>query len=159
MIAPESVVTFDELEGYQHRQALRLCFGYRVAAAQPAARDLSQPRDADRVAPGEFVSDAEQLRGEALEASTQRANQLGANAVIGLQLSRQREATTDRARSLRSARPCWPCATDPAMLEERARRERLLAHGAATAAACRKCAIGYAAPQQRLRRRRSVRAA
>src|SRR5271165_2267270 len=48
-----------------------------------------------------------------------------------------------RARSSLSARPCWPCAMGPAMLEERARRERLLAQGVAAAAACRKCAIWY----------------
>lgn len=37
------------------------------------------------LAAGEFISDAEQLRTEALEALRRRADALGANAVVGLQ--------------------------------------------------------------------------
>ena len=37
------------------------------------------------LAPGEFLGDAEQLRGEALDDLRQRAGRLGANAVVGLQ--------------------------------------------------------------------------
>lgn len=36
------------------------------------------------VSPGEYVSDAEQLRTEALQAMVKRADALGANAIIGL---------------------------------------------------------------------------
>lgn len=36
------------------------------------------------VSPNEFLSDAEHLRGEALEGMFQRGNALGANAIIGL---------------------------------------------------------------------------
>jgi uncharacterized protein YbjQ (UPF0145 family) len=84
MIAPESVVTFDELEGYRIVKR----YGYvSGVASRPRNRLRATFRSLGMligVAPGEFVSDAEQLRGEALDGIYQRANQLGANAVIGL---------------------------------------------------------------------------
>lgn len=84
VIAPEAVVTFDELEG--HRIVKR--YGYVSGiATRPRNRLRATFRSLGMligVAPGEFVSDAEQLRGEALEGIYQRANHLGANAVIGL---------------------------------------------------------------------------
>ena len=84
MIAPDFVVTFDELEGFNIVKR----FGYvSGVASRPRNRLRATFRSLGMligVAPGEFVSDAEQLRGEALEGIYTRANALGANAVIGL---------------------------------------------------------------------------
>jgi uncharacterized protein YbjQ (UPF0145 family) len=84
MIAPEAVVTFDELEGY--RVVKR--YGYVSGiATRPRNRLRATFRSLGMligVSPGEFVSDAEQLRDEALDGVYKRAHLLGANAVIGL---------------------------------------------------------------------------
>ena len=85
MIARDDVVTFDELEGFRTVRT----FGYVSAIA---TRQRNRLRSTFRslgmligLAPGEFVGDAEQLRGEALESLCRRADALGANAVVGLQ--------------------------------------------------------------------------
>jgi len=84
MIAPDAVVTFDELEGYRIIKR----YGYvSGVASRPRNRLRATFRSLGMligVSPGEFVSDAEQLRGEALDGIYHRASLLGANAVIGL---------------------------------------------------------------------------
>ncbi len=85
MIANENVVTFDRLDGYRTTRA----FGYvSGAASRPRNRLRSTFRSLGMLiglASAEFLSDAEQLRAEALETLRKRADALGANAVIGLQ--------------------------------------------------------------------------
>ena len=85
MIARDDVVTFDELDGYRTVRS----FGYVSGiASRPRNRLRSTFRSLGMLiglAAGEFLTDAEQLRSEALEALRQRADALGANAVIGLQ--------------------------------------------------------------------------
>lgn len=85
MIARDDVVTFEELEGYR---TVRL-FGYVSGiASRPRNRLRSTFRSLGMLiglAASEFLSDAEQLRNEALEALRHRADALGANAVVGLQ--------------------------------------------------------------------------
>ena len=85
MIARDDVVTFNELEGYHTVRT----FGYVSAIA---SRQRNRLRSTFRslgmligLAAGEFLSDAEQLRGDALENLCRRADALGANAVVGLQ--------------------------------------------------------------------------
>lgn len=85
MIARDDVVTFDELEGYRTIES----FGF---VSGTASRQRNRLRSTFRslgmligLAAGEFLSDAEQLRSEALEALRLRAGALGANAVVGLQ--------------------------------------------------------------------------
>jgi uncharacterized protein YbjQ (UPF0145 family) len=84
VIAPQDVVTFDELEGHRVVRS----FGYVSGiASRPRNRLRSTFRSLGMligVAPSEFVSDAEQLRTEALSAMAKRADALGANAVISL---------------------------------------------------------------------------
>jgi uncharacterized protein YbjQ (UPF0145 family) len=84
VIAPDNVVTFDELAG--HRIVKR--YGYVSGiAARPRNRLRATFRSLGMligVSPAEFLSDAEQLRAEALDGIYKRANVLGANAVIGL---------------------------------------------------------------------------
>jgi uncharacterized protein YbjQ (UPF0145 family) len=84
MIQPKDVVTFDELDGY----AIVRRFGYVSGiATRPRNRLRSTFRSLGMligVAPNEFLSDAEHLRGEALDALYRRADATGANAVIGL---------------------------------------------------------------------------
>ena len=84
MIAPEAVVTFDDLAGFRIVKR----YGYVSGiASRPRNRLRATFRSLGMLigmAPGEFVSDAEQLRGEALQGMTARAQILGANAVIGL---------------------------------------------------------------------------
>ncbi len=85
MIANDNVVTFDRLDGYRTTRT----FGYvSGTASRPRNRLRSTFRSLGMligVASAEFLSDAEQLRAEALEALRKRADELGANAVIGLQ--------------------------------------------------------------------------
>ncbi len=83
MIAPENVATFDDLVGV----TIVRRYGYVSGiAARPRNRFRATFRSLGMligVAAGEYLSDAEQLRREALEAMTARASALGANAVIG----------------------------------------------------------------------------
>jgi uncharacterized protein YbjQ (UPF0145 family) len=85
VIANDDVVTFDQLEGYRTTRS----FGYvSGTASRPCNRLRSTFRSLGMLiglASAEFLSDAEQLRSEALEALRKRADTLGANAVIGLQ--------------------------------------------------------------------------
>ncbi|HTU81452.1 MAG TPA: heavy metal-binding domain-containing protein [Candidatus Acidoferrales bacterium] len=85
MIAHDDVVTFDRLEGYR----IVRDFGYVSGiASRPRNRLRSTFRSLGMLiglSAGEFISDAEQLRSEALEAVRRRADGLGANAVVGLQ--------------------------------------------------------------------------
>lgn len=85
MIARDDIVTFEELEGYR----IVRVFGYVSGiASRPRNRLRSTFRSLGMLiglAAGEFLSDAEQLRSEALEGLRERANAYGANAVVGLQ--------------------------------------------------------------------------
>lgn len=85
MIERDDVVTFDELEGYRTVRT----YGYVSGiASRPRNRLRSTFRSLGMLiglSAGEFLSDAEQLRSEALEGLRKRADALGANAVVGLQ--------------------------------------------------------------------------
>jgi uncharacterized protein YbjQ (UPF0145 family) len=85
VIARESVVTFDELDGFR----IVRTFGYVSGiASRPRNRLLSTFRSLGMLigmAPGEFLSDAEQLRADALEGIYKNADAFGANAVVSLQ--------------------------------------------------------------------------
>jgi uncharacterized protein YbjQ (UPF0145 family) len=85
MIARDDLVTFHELDGYRTIRS----FGHVSGrASRPRNRLRSTFRSLGMLiglGSGEFLSDAEQLRNEALEALRRRADVLGANAVIGLQ--------------------------------------------------------------------------
>lgn len=85
MIAREDVVTFDELDGYRTVRS----FGYvSGSASRPRNRLRSTFRSLGMLiglSSAEFLSDAEQLRNDAVEALRRRADLLGANAVVGLQ--------------------------------------------------------------------------
>jgi uncharacterized protein YbjQ (UPF0145 family) len=80
-----SVVTFEELDGYRTVHS----FGYiSGTASRPRNRLRATFRSLGMLvglAGSEFLSDAEQLREEALDALRRRAHSLGADAVIGLQ--------------------------------------------------------------------------
>jgi uncharacterized protein YbjQ (UPF0145 family) len=84
MISPQDVVTFDDIEGF----TIVRRFGYVSGiASRPRNRLRATFRSLGMligVAPNEFLSDAENLRGEALHALHHRADATGANAVIGL---------------------------------------------------------------------------
>jgi uncharacterized protein YbjQ (UPF0145 family) len=85
VIAHEDVVTFDELEGYRTVRS----FGYVSGiASRPRNRLRSTFRSLGMLiglSAGEFLTDAEQLRTDALQGLRRRADALGANAVVGLQ--------------------------------------------------------------------------
>jgi uncharacterized protein YbjQ (UPF0145 family) len=85
VIERDDVVTFDELEGYRTVRT----YGYVSGiASRPRNRLRSTFRSLGMLiglSAGEFLSDAEQLRSEALEGLRKRADALGANAVVGLQ--------------------------------------------------------------------------
>lgn len=80
-----NLVTFEELHGYRTVRD----FGYiSGSASRPRNRLRSTFRSLGMLiglAGTEFLSDAEQLRAEALEGLRRRADSLGADAVIGLQ--------------------------------------------------------------------------
>ena len=85
MIARDDIVTFDQVEGYHTTQS----YGYvSGSASRPRNRLRSTFRSLGMLiglSNTEFLSDAEQLRGEALELLRRRADAMGANAVVGLQ--------------------------------------------------------------------------
>ncbi|MBV8531443.1 MAG: heavy metal-binding domain-containing protein [Candidatus Eremiobacteraeota bacterium] len=85
MIARDDIVTLEQLEGYDTVKAFGHVSG---TASRPRNRLRSTFRSLGMLiglASAEFLSDAEQLRSEALEALRRRADALGANAVIALQ--------------------------------------------------------------------------
>ena len=85
MIARDDVVTFDRLDGYRTVRSFGHVSG---SASRPRNRLRSTFRSLGMLiglAATEFLSDAEQLRTEALDALRRRADAIGANAVIGLQ--------------------------------------------------------------------------
>ena len=85
MIARDDVVTFDEIEGYRIAQSFGHVSG---SASRPRNRLRSTFRSLGMLiglSSTEFLSDAEQLRNEAIEALRRRADAMGANAVVGLQ--------------------------------------------------------------------------
>ena len=84
MIAPQDVVTFDELEGHTIVRSHGYVSG---VASRPRNRLRATFRSLGMligISPSEYVSDAEQLRTEALQEMVKRADALGANAIIGL---------------------------------------------------------------------------
>ncbi|HVN69247.1 MAG TPA: heavy metal-binding domain-containing protein [Candidatus Binatia bacterium] len=85
MIARDDVVTFDRLDGYRTVRSFGHVSG---SASRPRNRLRSTFRSLGMLiglAGTEFLSDAEQLRTEALDALRRGADAMGANAVIGLQ--------------------------------------------------------------------------
>jgi len=85
MIAPESVVTFEHVDGFRVVKS----FGYAYGQA-------NRPRNILRatfrsigvfigLAPIEYLTDAERSRGECLAELMRKAEALGANGIIGLQ--------------------------------------------------------------------------
>lgn len=85
MIARDDVVTFEQLDGYRTVRTMGHVSG---SASRPRNRLRSTFRSLGMLiglASSEFLSDAEQLRNDALEALSRRADALGANAVVGLQ--------------------------------------------------------------------------
>lgn len=85
MIARDDVVTFEQIEGFQTVHSFGSVEG---SASRPRNRLRSTFRSLGMLiglSPGEFLGDAEQLRGEALDDLRHRAGRLGANAVVGLQ--------------------------------------------------------------------------
>jgi uncharacterized protein YbjQ (UPF0145 family) len=85
VIARDDVVTFDEIEGYR---VVRSYGSVSGSAARPRNRLRSTFRSLGMLiglASAEFLSDAEQLRADALDALRRRAEATGANAVIGVQ--------------------------------------------------------------------------
>ena len=85
MIARDDIVTFEELEGYRTLRSFGHVSG---SASRPRNRLRSTFRSLGMLiglASAEFLSDAEQLRSDALEALRRRADAMGANAVVGLQ--------------------------------------------------------------------------
>ena len=84
MIANDDLVTFDEIAGYRTARVLGYASG---SASRPRNRLRSTFRSLGMLiglSAGEFLGDAEQLRGDALEALRRRADAMGANAVVGL---------------------------------------------------------------------------
>jgi uncharacterized protein YbjQ (UPF0145 family) len=85
VIAPDDVVTFDELEGFR---TIRVLGSVAGSASRPRNRLRSTFRSLGMLiglAAGELLGDAEQLRGDALDDLRRQAERLGANAVVGLQ--------------------------------------------------------------------------
>jgi uncharacterized protein YbjQ (UPF0145 family) len=83
-IPPDRVVTFESLEGFTVVRRFGFVSGI---ATRPRNRLKSTFRSLGMligVSPNEFLSDAEHLRGEALEGMYKRGSALGANAIIGL---------------------------------------------------------------------------
>jgi uncharacterized protein YbjQ (UPF0145 family) len=85
VIARDDVVTLDEIEGYR---VVRSYGSVSGSAARPRNRLRSTFRSLGMLiglSSAEFLSDAEQLRADALEVLRRHAEATGANAVIGVQ--------------------------------------------------------------------------
>ena len=85
MLAHEDIVTLDQLEGFRTLQTFGRISG---TASRPRNRLRSTFRSLGMLiglAGTEVLTDAEQLRAEALEGLRKRGESLGANAVIGVQ--------------------------------------------------------------------------
>ncbi|MBV8198155.1 MAG: heavy metal-binding domain-containing protein [Candidatus Eremiobacteraeota bacterium] len=85
MLAYDDIVTLEQLEGYRTVQTFGRVSG---TASRPRNRLRSTFRSLGMLiglASTEVLTDAEQLRAEALEALRKRAESFGANAVIGVQ--------------------------------------------------------------------------
>lgn len=83
----ENVVTFDQPAGYRSRRDL----GY---VSGTASRQRNLLRSTFRslgmligLAPVESLSEADELRAEALEALSRNAGEMGANAIVGVQFA------------------------------------------------------------------------
>lgn len=90
----ENVVTFEDLPGYRPRRDLGLVRG---SASRPRNVLRSTFRSLGMLlglAPVESLSEADQLRAEALAEMKERAEQAGANAVVGVQFRVAEEAGT-----------------------------------------------------------------
>ena len=96
MIAPDAVVTFERVDGFRVVKS----FGYAYGSA-------NRPRNLLRatfrslgafigLAPIEYLTDAERARTESLSALLEKAEAMGANAVLGLQFqaSEQSDGST-----------------------------------------------------------------
>lgn len=83
----ENVVTFEEPAGYRSRRDLGYVSG---TATRPRNLLRSTFRSLGMLiglAPIESLSEADELRAEALEALSRSANEAGANAVVGVQFA------------------------------------------------------------------------
>jgi uncharacterized protein YbjQ (UPF0145 family) len=81
----DEVVTFEELAGYRPRRDLGCVSG---SASRPRSVVRSTFRTLGLLIglmPIESLSDADELRGEALSEMRRRAGEIGANAVVGVQ--------------------------------------------------------------------------
>lgn len=81
----DEIVTFEELAGYRSRRDLGYVSG---SASRPRSLLRATFRSLGLLIglmPIESLSDADQLRGEALAQMRRRAGEVGANAVIGVQ--------------------------------------------------------------------------
>jgi|SRR5579872_4942071 len=84
MIAHDDVVTFDALDGYRVVRRLGYVSGVASRARNRLRSTFRSLGMLIGVSPSEFLTDAEHLRAQALETVYERANDVGANAVIGL---------------------------------------------------------------------------
>jgi uncharacterized protein YbjQ (UPF0145 family) len=85
MIAPEAVVTFDRPVGFRIIKSLGLT---RAKATRPRNLLRATFRSIGMfigLTPLEFLTDAERARADAVSALLERAEQLGANGIVGLQ--------------------------------------------------------------------------
>ncbi len=81
----DEVVTFEELAGYRSRRELGFISG---SASRPRNLLRSTFRSLGMLiglAPIESLSEADELRAEALASLSRRAEEIGANAVVGVQ--------------------------------------------------------------------------
>jgi len=85
MIARDDLVTLEAVDGFPTVRTFGRVSG---SASRPRNRLRSTFRSLGMLiglSAGEFLGDAEQLRGEALDALRRNAASLGANAVVGLE--------------------------------------------------------------------------
>jgi uncharacterized protein YbjQ (UPF0145 family) len=84
-IAPEAVVTFEHVDGYRVVRSFGFAYGH-------ASRPRNMLRATFRsigafigLAPMEYLTEAERARAESLSALIRKAENLGANGIVGLQ--------------------------------------------------------------------------
>jgi len=104
VIAPEAVVTFDQLDGFRVVKSLGLVRGEAVAPRNFLRSTFRSIGSFIGLAPVDYLSDAERARTESLAQLLGNAESLGANGVVALQFdaSEQGDGST-RVRALGEA--------------------------------------------------------
>lgn len=85
MIAPESIVTFERVDGFRVVKSFGYSYGQVIRPRNLLRATFRSIGAFIGLAPIEYLSDAERSRNDCLAELVRRAEQTGANGILGLQ--------------------------------------------------------------------------